>query len=231
MSDSMSTNLPPDHIEPPASRRLLRSTAIAAMVAVALLVSIVMPAEYGLDPTGVGGVLGLTEMGEIKVQLALEAEAEAGSGDQGTAVTSELATSNSQRLDAIESRLDEIYTLLVAAPVEPEQAIASADDEESAVAEQPETSAWRDEIKITLTPGQGVEYKLVMTQGAEAEFEWTANGAVLNYDTHGNGSGESISYERGRGEPEGNGILVAAFNGDHGWFFRNRCGPEATTSS
>ena len=36
----------------------------------ALLVTMVLPAEYGIDPTGVGRVLGLTEMGEIKQQLA-----------------------------------------------------------------------------------------------------------------------------------------------------------------
>ena len=32
-----------------------------------------LTAEYGTDPTGVGNVLGLTEMGEIKQQLAREA--------------------------------------------------------------------------------------------------------------------------------------------------------------
>ncbi len=32
-----------------------------------------LPAEYGTNPTGVGSILGLTEMGEIKQQLAAEA--------------------------------------------------------------------------------------------------------------------------------------------------------------
>ena len=36
----------------------------------------VLPAEYGIDPTGVGRALGLTQMGEIKVQLAEEAKIE-----------------------------------------------------------------------------------------------------------------------------------------------------------
>ena len=35
-----------------------------------------MPAELGQDPTGVGSLLGLTEMGEIKQQLAEEAAAD-----------------------------------------------------------------------------------------------------------------------------------------------------------
>jgi hypothetical protein len=59
-----------------SSRSLLRSTLIAAVVAAVILVTIVMPAEYGVDPTGVGRVLGLTEMGRIKRALAAEAAAQ-----------------------------------------------------------------------------------------------------------------------------------------------------------
>jgi hypothetical protein len=68
----MSETNPVQHNQP-ASRNLLRSTLIAAAVAVVILVTIVMPAEYGVDPTGLGGVLGLTEMGKIKRALAAEA--------------------------------------------------------------------------------------------------------------------------------------------------------------
>ena len=73
----------PNLDELPSSKKLLKSTGIAAGVAAALLVTVVMPAEYGLDPTGIGNVIGLTEMGEIKTQLAEEARngrADAGSG-------------------------------------------------------------------------------------------------------------------------------------------------------
>ncbi|WP_235816982.1 hypothetical protein [Bordetella ansorpii] len=59
---------------------MLRSTAIAAGVAVVLLVTTILPGEYGIDPTGAARVLGLTSMGEIKVQLAQEAEAGAQAG-------------------------------------------------------------------------------------------------------------------------------------------------------
>ncbi len=60
--------------ELPSSAQLLRSTVIAAIGAVVILVTVVLPAEYGIDPTGAGRVLGLTEMGEIKQELADEAE-------------------------------------------------------------------------------------------------------------------------------------------------------------
>ncbi len=67
----------PVQAELPSARALVRSTAIALAVAVTLLLTVVLPAEYGIDPTRVGRVLGLTQMGEIKVRLAREAAEDA----------------------------------------------------------------------------------------------------------------------------------------------------------
>jgi hypothetical protein len=66
----------PDPADLPSTAQLLKSTAVAVVVAAGLLVTIVLPAEYGTDPTRVGSLLGLTEMGRIKMQLAAEAKAE-----------------------------------------------------------------------------------------------------------------------------------------------------------
>ena len=62
--------------ELPSTGKLLKSTGIAVVVAAGLLVTVVMPAEYGVDPTRIGSLFGLTEMGRIKVSLAAEAQAE-----------------------------------------------------------------------------------------------------------------------------------------------------------
>ena len=61
----------------PSTRTLVRSTLIALVLAAAVLLTVVLPAEYGIDPTRIGRVLGLTQMGEIKVRLAREAAADA----------------------------------------------------------------------------------------------------------------------------------------------------------
>jgi hypothetical protein len=53
-----------------------RSTVIALAVAMGLLVTVVMPSEYAVDPTGLGRAMGLTQMGEIKITLAAEALAD-----------------------------------------------------------------------------------------------------------------------------------------------------------
>ena len=55
----------PDMSELPTTRQLVGSTFLAMGGAAAILVAVVMPSEYGIDPTGLGGVLGLTEMGEM----------------------------------------------------------------------------------------------------------------------------------------------------------------------
>ncbi len=44
----------------------------------------------------------------------------------------------------------------------------------------------------------------------------------VNFDTHGDAPGKSISYEKGRGVAADEGVLEAAFTGNHGWYWRNR---------
>jgi hypothetical protein len=50
----------------PSLPRLRRATVVAVLVGSALVVTTVLPAEYGIDPTGIGRALGLTPMGEMK---------------------------------------------------------------------------------------------------------------------------------------------------------------------
>lgn len=50
----------------PSIRQLNRATLLAAGAAALILVTTVLPAEYGIDPTGIGGALGLTAMGLTK---------------------------------------------------------------------------------------------------------------------------------------------------------------------
>lgn len=176
----------------PTSKQLLRSTCIALVAAIAILTTVVLPSEYAIDPTGVGRALGLTEMGEIKTQLAEEAVADAAMDAAKAAAT---ATGNASTV----------------APTQTRGNPQGAND-----------SAWRDELRVVLKPGQGAEVKLSMKAGEKAEFSWIAEGGVVNFDTHGDGGGQSISYEKGRAVPTDDGVIQAAFNGNHGWFWRNR---------
>lgn len=195
----------PNREDLPSTAKLIRSTIIAAIVALVLLVTVVMPAEYALDPTGAGRLLGLTEMGEIKQQLAEEAAADA---------AAQMVAVQPQTEAPAPASVEPAATAEAAPETEPAP-------EEPAPATTNETE-WKDEVRFVLTPGQGTEFKLTMNEGAIARFSWASEGGPVNFDTHGDGGGRSISYEKGRGVPEDEGELEAAFTGNHGWFFRNR---------
>lgn len=188
----------PNRADLPTTSQLLRSTAIAAITAAALLVTVVLPAEYAVDPTGIGRLLGLTEMGEIKQQLAEEAAADAAGS---AALPGTIVETNRE-----------------AVPSSAETAIAAG------VEIAPETApAWADETVLTLAPGEAAEVKLIMKSGETATYEWTTDQGYLNSDLHGDGTvGQSTSYRKGRAETGDAGNLTAAFNGAHGWFWRNR---------
>ncbi len=185
----------PTAMDLPSTGQLIRSTIIAIVAAAAILITIVLPSEYGVDPTGIGRAIGLAEMGEIKEQLAKEAE-EDSKRDQQINPANKPSS----------SLLAQFASLFV---------IGEA-------AAQTPAAEWMDEIRVPLVPGQGAEIKLVMKKGAKAEFSWIAENGKANFDLHGDGSGQNISYKKGRGVPGEDGTLEAAFDGNHGWFWRNR---------
>jgi hypothetical protein len=198
----------PTRAELPTTAQLIRSTTIAAVSALVLLVTVVLPSEYAIDPTGLGRLLGLTEMGQIKTRLAAEAAADA-AAVQRDAATAPAAAS-------------------APAPAAAPEASPPAAPSAAPPPEAPAATPWRDERRFTLTPGEGIEIKLRMNEGDKALYAWTVEGGVVNYDTHGDALGRSISYVKGRGVAADEGELVAAFTGNHGWFWRNRGSADVT---
>lgn len=169
-----------------------------------LLVTVVMPAEYGVDPTGIGRVLGLEEMGKIKQSLAAEAAA----------------------AEAAESAL-EAAGGGAAAPATPlSESIAPRDTAPSA--------GRADTISVLLQPGQGREIKLAMGEGARVAFKWSTAGGVVNYDLHADRAASPAiryhGYKKGNAVASDSGVLVAAFEGMHGWFWRNRTTTPVTVT-
>lgn len=198
----------PTRAELPSNRQLLKSTAIALVAAAILLITVILPSEYAIDPTGVGRMLGLTQMGEVKQQLAEEAELDA---QRSAIVTTPIET--------------------VPETVDPgANAESIATEAATAVAEnEPPANKWTDEVRLQLNPGEAAEIKLVMQSGAVVEFEWIAEPGHLNSALHGDGTaGETVTYRNGRAEPGHSDRLTAAFDGTHGWFWRNRSDETVT---
>lgn len=152
----------PNHEDLPTKPQLLRSSIIAGIGAVAILVTIYLPAEHAIDPTGVGRVLGLTEMGEIKVQLAEEAEADRPLDEQ-------------HARDQSSSVLDSVFGLFVGT--------AHAQDawqDEVTFTLEPGATA---EIKMTMEAGNVADYAWTAT-GGRVNFDLHAHsgGDSIDYE-------------------------------------------------
>ena len=170
-------NAPKPNLEDlPTKAQLFRSTIIAGIGAVAILVTVYLPAEHAIDPTGVGRVLGLTEMGEIKVQLAEEAEADRLLDEQ-------------RARDQSSSVLDTVFGLFVGTA----HAQETWQDEVTFTLEPGATA----EIKMTMEAGNVADYAWTAT-GGRVNFDLHAHsgGESVDYErgagqTSGEGSIEA----------------------------------------
>ena len=188
----------PSRAELPSAGKLLFSTFIAVLIAIVLLVTTILPAERGIDPSGIGRVLGLTKMGEIKVSLAAEANAKATMPIENAGVVQVIRPMTQAAIDA---------------PAKTK-------------------GVQQHTMTLVLKPDQGAEIKLSMRKDARVRYEWTSAGGLVNFDTHGDPvsapQGFYHGYGKGRGAANDTGAIVAAFDGKHGWFWRNRSSSEIT---
>jgi hypothetical protein len=194
----------PTRAELPSTAQLIKSTILALIAAVVILVTVVLPAEHAIDPTGVGRMLKLTQMGEIRGQLAAEAASDRLKDQQQAPATAPSGEKRSDLLDGIAG--------LIITPASAQDRIVVA-----------QAATKKDELTITLKPTEGVEYKMTMVKGAKVNFTWKVQGGSVNYDMHGTPWTKiETSYKKGREVAEDAGVLEAKFDGSHGWFWRNR---------
>ncbi len=180
--------------ELPSTKKLILSTIIAACIATVILFTAILPAEYGIDPTGIGQLIGLKEMGEIKTSLRLEIQQEA-SREQNT---------QKQPIGEFETK----YQLKKLVP-----------------------KSKIDLLTFVLKPGETTEFKLQMLEGAIVEYNWTIDKGHVNYDNHGDSPTINYyGYKKGQKVQSDQGKLIAEFDGNHGWFWRNRSNQETIIS-
>ncbi len=154
----------PNPSELPTTKQLLKSTGIALVVATGILVTVVLPAEYGVDPTRIGSVLGLTEMGRVKQQLAAEAEADAALDAQSpTTAEDEVAAPapTSEPVAEVQARTDETIVELA-----PDQGV---------------------EIKLTMEEGATVRFNWE-SSGGRINYDTHADRPGVDYHGYERGS-------------------------------------------
>lgn len=150
----------------PSKAQLFRASILAAIGAVVILVTVYLPAEHAIDSTGVGRVLGLTEMGEIKRELAEEAAQDALiHGDQSS------------------SLIDSVFGLFVGAA----HAQEAWTDTVTFTLEPGATA----EIKLVMSAGDVAQYTWTAT-GGRINFDLHAHGAGQSID-YARGRGETAA--------------------------------------
>lgn len=194
----------------PTRRSLVKATLIAMVVAAAILVVAVLPAEYGIDPTGIGSRLGLDALASTDATAETDRAVAATKATASDAAVATAPAADVPELDAVG---------------QPAQAV-----EASHVGKR--SDAFRsDEMTVVLAPGKGEEIKATMESGAGFVFEWTASAPVA-VDMHGERKdakeGEYTSYWIERSLERGSGSFKAPFEGSHGWYWLNRSDAPVT---
>jgi hypothetical protein len=181
---------PPDPTTIQRTPPLLRVLALSVVV-LAIVVMIVLPAERGIDPTGFGRLVGLTEMGAIKVEIAEEMAA-----DEALAEKLRLADS----MDVADS----IATASGGATPNP-----SLQRDSLIIVLPPLGKA---EFRVTMRKGARVSYSW-STGGAPIDFTVFGDSLVSNGLLH--------LYNMAKDKSGKAGVIPALFNGDHGWRWRS----------
>ena len=181
--------------ELPSTKSLIKATLLALIVAAAVLVVFILPAEYGIDVTGIGSRLGLNAMSADAPETATPpapTPAEVPLADTGP--------------EAVPGTEETLSTLTAAW-----KSSTPYRSDQMSLTLQPGEGA---EIKARMRAGERFVFTWT-TEGGVVNFDM--HGEVLNAKKD-----EFTSFWKGRGAPEGHGAFVAPFDGTHGWYWRNR---------
>jgi hypothetical protein len=197
-------------------RRLLGMVAIAFVFASILVVCFVLPAEYHLDPTGVGHLTGVSRLAGPKRLTATEA----------------VASSVSAGTAAVDANPG------APAVVEVGSSAGTSASVGAGTVRYYESGYRSDFVDIPLRSsdtgptGSELEYKVRMKAGGTLVYSWTvpgiANPEEFYYDFHGEApaknagaEGTVVEYRQATGSHSA-GTLVAPFDGIFGWYVQNQ---------
>ena len=180
---------------PPPRKKLLLGIAGAVAVAAVALVVFILPAEYGIDPTGAGKALGLNKLSGPEENIYLK---------RGEARTNVLFPLDGPA-QADEATLRKVL----------------ADNQLSVPADARIRS---DRYEFELLPYEGIELKYELAEGAPMIFAWRTTDQV-NYDMHAHPYEGGVDLTESyviTDAPAQTAVYRAPFTGIHGWYWQNR---------
>jgi hypothetical protein len=189
-----STPQPSPEWQAPSGRRIAMSVLVALAVAAVVLVVAVLPAEYGIDPTGIGRALGLTQL-NAPATRTLEIKDVLGGNEAVREV--------------------EIPAFNEPVPL-PNPAVHQIEDRpiQSRTLELTLEPGQETEIKTVLRASKVIEYTW-KTDGGLVYCDLHGHDPAAGQDFF-------VRYrEDQEGATEATGSLVAPFDGEHGWYWLN----------
>ena len=189
----MSSEPSPDW-QAPSGKRIALSVAVALVVAALVLVVAVLPAEYGIDPTGIGRLLGLDAL-NAPATRTIEVRDVIGGNERVREVEvpafNEPVPLPNPAVHQVEDRAIQTRTLTLT--LQPEQ----------------ET-----EIKTVLRANKVITYTW-KTDGGPVYCDLHGHDPAAGQEFF-------VRYrEDAEGATEATGSLVAPFDGEHGWYWLN----------
>ena len=180
----------------PSSGNLLKGALVAMVAAIVVTVLFVLPAEYGVDPTGVGAKLGLLDLAE---------DTESSDSGGNTLVEG--------TWPAIPEEFDFYEPDILGDPYSHTQAAKFKSDSltiELDVGEQTE-------YKAIMKQGDALVYNWKLTKGATVYTDFHADPGE---NAEGYPERYYIRYSESE-TAESSGSLIAPFAGNHGWYWLN----------
>jgi len=174
--------------------RAFRGLLVAALAALAILFTVVLPAERGYDPTGIGKALGLMKMGEQRAAAAASIEDVTGGNE------TLVATEGSTSMDPLPLPNPAVHQEETTAPRTETIKVTLGFDEKT-------------EIKALLGKAKAIVYSWSVEGGK----------VYVDFHGHDPSKGDAywVRYKEADGVTGDNGSLVAPFAGEHGWFWLN----------
>jgi hypothetical protein len=191
------------------TKKIVLATITAIILGSIIVVGAVLPAEYGIDPTGIGKITGFGKLYQPAEKNTLTILP--GTGAQSAIKVLKLEGGGSE---------PEV--------VRPEEANSPAP------AIQYEERS--DSVQVSLKAGKGLEYKVRILKYGRLKYEWKTSDGIVYADFHGDvkqaNPPKDIYYESYAIAYSNNmiGNLLTPYEGRHGWYFKNMTGNDMTIS-
>ena len=181
-------------------KTLVLSSIISVVIAAVVLIIVVLPAEYDIDPTGLGKAMGLTVLSDL---------------------------GNSQNQQSISPQTSTAQSPPLPEQAKQEKTVAAAENVVQTPDQQQEVNSRNhanETIDIMVPAGKGLEYKFHLFKGETLQYRWTTPGEKLYFDFHGEPQGDTSGYFKSylvSTDNQSQGKLTAPFEGSHGWYWEN----------